>query len=70
VPSAQAISILSSPVKKFMSKSAVSVFLDQLAINVLKLVESKKVDDVVVIDRDNKVVGIVDGQDLPGLKLM
>ena len=64
------LSILSSPVKKFMSKSAVSVFSDQLAINVLKLVESKKVDDVVVIDRDNKVVGIVDGQDLPGLKLM
>ena len=64
------LSILSRPVKKFMSKSAVSVFSDQLAINVLKLVESKKVDDVVVIDRDNKVVGIVDGQDLPGLKLM
>ena len=64
------LSILSSPVKKFMSKNAVSVFSDQMAVNVLKLVESKKVDDIVVVDRDNKVVGIVDAQDLPGLKLM
>jgi arabinose-5-phosphate isomerase len=64
------LSILSHPVKKFMGKNPVSVFSDQMAVNVLKLVESKKVDDVVVIDRDNKVVGIVDAQDLPGLKLM
>ncbi len=64
------LSILNGQVKKFMTKNPVSVFSDQMAVNVLKLIESKHVDDIVVIDRDNKVIGIVDSQDLPGLKLM
>ena len=41
-----------------------------MAVTVLKLIESRQVDDIVVIDRDNLVIGIVDSQDLPGLKLM
>ena len=34
------------------------------------MVEKRKIDDIVVVDSDGKVVGIVDIQDLPGLKLM
>ena len=64
------LSILESPVKKFMSKGAAFVFSDQMAVSVLELIASRKVDDVVVIDRNDKVVGTVDAQDLPGLKLM
>ena len=64
------MSILDSQVEKVMTKNPASVFSDQMAVDVLKLIESKQVDDVVVIDRDHKVLGIVDSQDLPGLKLM
>jgi arabinose-5-phosphate isomerase len=64
------LAILDSPVKKFMVKNPITVYSDQMAVNVLKLIESEKVDDIVVIDRDSKVIGIVDGQDLPGFKLM
>jgi CBS domain-containing protein len=34
------------------------------------MVEERKIDDIVVVDSQNKAVGIVDIQDLPGLKLM
>ena len=64
------LAILNDPVKKFMTKNPVTVFSDQMAVNVLKLIESKHVDDIVIVDRDDKVIGIVDSQDLPGLKLM
>jgi arabinose-5-phosphate isomerase len=64
------LSNLNNKVEDFMTKNPASVFSDQMAVSVLKLIESKHVDDVIVIDRDNKVVGIVDSQDLPGLKLM
>ena len=50
--------------------SAFHVNLKSLAIEVLRMVEKRKIDDIVVVDADGKVVGIVDIQDLPGLKLM
>jgi len=67
---ANEMTILDNPVKQYMTVNPESLYSDQMAVNVLKLIESKHVDDIVVIDRDNKVVGIVDSQDLPGFKLM
>ncbi|HJO92365.1 MAG TPA: KpsF/GutQ family sugar-phosphate isomerase [Victivallales bacterium] len=64
------LTMLDESVDKYMTVGPVTVFSDQMAVNVLKLIEERRVDDIVVIDRDNKVVGIVDSQDLPGLKLM
>jgi arabinose-5-phosphate isomerase len=64
------LKMLEESVKKYMTIGPVTVFSDQMAVNVLNLIEEKRVDDIVVIDRDNRVVGIVDSQDLPGLKLM
>jgi CBS domain-containing protein len=46
------------------------VYTDDLAVTVLKKVEDKKINSVIVVDRDNKVAGLIDVQDLPGLKLM
>ncbi len=64
------LSILNYPVKNFMVKNPISVNCEQMAVEVLKLIEQKHVDDIVVIDNDNKVCGIVDSQDLPGFKLL
>ncbi|MBO7146168.1 MAG: KpsF/GutQ family sugar-phosphate isomerase [Lentisphaeria bacterium] len=64
------MSILSRKVGEVMTRNPASIAADSLAIEVLKLVEKKKIDDIVVIDSNGKVVGIVDIQDLPGLKLM
>ncbi|MBO5723516.1 MAG: KpsF/GutQ family sugar-phosphate isomerase [Lentisphaeria bacterium] len=62
--------ILSRKVGEVMTKNPANICQDALAIEVLKMVEERKIDDIVVVDSQNKAVGIVDIQDLPGLKLM
>lgn len=64
------ISILDRKIADVMTKNPVSINAESLAIEVLKLVEARKIDDILVTDKDGKVVGVVDIQDLPGLKLM
>ena len=66
----QDMSILSKKVGDVMTPHPASIRKDELAIEVLRMVEKRKIDDIVVVDSDGKVVGIVDIQDLPGLKLM
>ncbi len=55
---------------KYMTKNPVTIYGDQMAVDALKAIEKYKIDDVVVVDRNNKVLGVVDSQDLPGFKLM
>ena len=43
---------------------------EDLAAQVLKLVEDRHINDIIVVDDDLKVVGLIDVQDLPGLKLL
>ena len=62
--------ILLKPITEVMTPNPASIRSDALAIEVLRLVEARKVDDIIVTDPDGKVVGVVDIQDLPGLKLM
>lgn len=62
--------ILTRKVKECMTKNPASIQADALAVEVLKLIEKRRIDDVVVLDKDGKAAGIVDIQDLPGLKLM
>ena len=62
--------ILSRKVGDVMTPHPASIRQDALAIEVLRMVEKRKIDDIVVVDAAGKVVGIVDIQDLPGLKLM
>ena len=52
-----------------MTKNPVSVQADALAVEVLKVLEKRHIDDIVVTD-DGKVAGFIDVQDLPGLKIM
>ncbi len=62
--------ILEKNIMEIMTPNPASICKDALAIEVLKLVETRKVDDIIVTDADGKVVGVVDIQDLPGLKLL
>lgn len=64
------MSVLSRRVGDVMTKNPISVKADSLAIEVLKILEVRKINGIVVTDNDSKVVGLIDIQDLPGLKLM
>ena len=56
--------------EQVMTPKPVAVSKDTLAVNVLKVIEERKVDDLVVTDGSGIVQGFIDVQDLPGLKIM
>jgi arabinose-5-phosphate isomerase len=62
--------VLEMRVKEAMTVNPVTVNGDILAAQVLKLLEERHVDDLVVTDNNKCVLGFIDTQDLPGLKVM
>ena len=62
--------LLSTAVEKVMTKSPSFVYADAYAADLLKVFERKRIDDLPVCDRRGKVVGIVDLQDLPKMKVL
>lgn len=61
---------LKKPVSTFMTKSPKTIPEDALAVDALRLFEQHKIDDLIVIDARGKPVGLIDGQDLPKLKIV
>ena len=57
-------------VSDLMTLNPVTIHQNKLAVEVLNLLESHRIDDLVVVDDDHKPVGIVDAQDLTRLKLL
>jgi arabinose-5-phosphate isomerase len=64
------LAVLERPVGEVMTHNPTSLHAGDLAVEALKIIEQKHIDDIVVLDADGKIAGIVDVQDLPGLKLM
>lgn len=62
--------ILEAPVSAYMTESPSFVYSDAYAADLLKVFERKRIDDLPVCDRKGKVVGIVDLQDLPKMKVL
>ena len=63
-------SVLSGPVSRYMTKAPKFVYEDAYAADLLKIFEKKSIDDLPVCDRDGRVMGLVDIQDLPKMKVM
>ncbi len=53
-----------------MTANPITLTPDQLAVDILKIYEEKNIDDLVVVDDSGRVVGSVDIQDLPKLKIL
>ena len=53
-----------------MTPKPVTVRVDKLAVEVLNLFEANRIDDLVVVDRHHRPVGLVDAQDLARFKLL
>ncbi len=64
------INVLSKEISTAMTPNPVFVKCSHLAAEALKVVEDRHINDIIVVDEKNKVVGLIDVQDLPGLKLM
>ncbi|MFK7849581.1 MAG: SIS domain-containing protein [Akkermansiaceae bacterium] len=58
------------PIEEHMTKDPISITEDSLAVEAVTQVGEKRIDDVVVLDGDGKLVGLIDAQDLARLKLV
>lgn len=61
---------LTKPVSAFMTRSPKTIREDALGVDALRLFEAHKIDDLIVVDGRGKPVGLIDGQDLPKLKIV
>jgi len=62
--------VLAASVESVMTHAPSFVYDDQYAVELLKIFERKHIDDLPVCDRKGRLVGLVDLQDLPKLKVM
>ena len=62
--------ILGAPIETVMTKSPMFVYDDAYAAELLKVFEKKRIDDLPVCSHDGRVVGLVDIQDLPKMKVI
>lgn len=62
--------LLNRRVDDVMTRNPVTVGIGELAVEVLHIFEKHNIDDLLVVDAENRLVGTVDIQDLPKLKIM
>lgn len=60
----------SRAVGDFMTRNPVTIVGDKLAAEVLQILEHHRIDDLVVVDKDRRPIGVVDSQDLTRLKIL
>ena len=61
---------LLQPVSKFMTRSPKIIRDDALGVDALRLFEAHRIDDLIVVNAAGAPVGLIDGQDLPKLKIV
>ena len=61
---------LQKPVSTFMTRSPKTIRDDALGVDALRLFEAHKIDDLIVVNARGIPVGLIDGQDLPKLKIV
>ncbi|HNX05829.1 MAG TPA: KpsF/GutQ family sugar-phosphate isomerase [Opitutales bacterium] len=62
--------VLQRPVRDFMTKNPRTVRADALAVEALRIFEKNKVNALIAVDADGAPVGLLDGQDLPKLRIV
>ncbi len=68
--SLQTPDILTRPVADFMTRDPKKVRAGVLAVEALKVFETWNIDDLLVVDEKNHPVGMIDGQDMPKLRIV
>ena len=62
--------LVEHPVDEVMTRDPVTLTKDMLALEILHIYEEHNIDDLVVVDEENRVIGAVDIQDMPKLKIL
>ncbi len=64
------VNIGKTALDKVMTAKPITVRVDKMAVEVLNVFEANRIDDLVVVDRQHRPVGLVDAQDLARFKLI
>lgn len=62
--------LVEQPVEQVMTVNPITLKPDMLALEILNIYEKHNIDDLIVVDSGNRVIGAVDIQDLPKLKIL
>ena len=62
--------VMRRKLREVMTPHPIVVYEDQLAVEAVKVFNDREIDDLVVVDRHHRPVGLVDSQDLPKFKIM
>ncbi len=62
--------LIELPIEEIMTRDPITLTKDMLAIEILNIYEKHNIDDLIVVDEQNRVIGAVDIQDLPKLKIL
>jgi arabinose-5-phosphate isomerase len=58
------------PVEQFLTRKPITVQNDKLAVEVLRILQEHRIDDLVVLDAERRPIGVVDSQDLARFRLV
>ncbi len=62
--------VLNAKIEGVMTPNPISINKDSLAVEIMKILEKRKIDDIIAVDSDGRFAGMVDIQDLPKFKVM
>ncbi len=62
--------LMASPISEVMTKNPTTILDNSMAVELMKILEERKIDDIPVVSPEGKPVGLIDIQDLPRFKLL
>ena len=62
--------LIELPIEQIMTRDPITLTRNMLALEILNIYEKHNIDDLIVVDEENRVIGAVDIQDLPKLKIL
>jgi arabinose-5-phosphate isomerase len=62
--------LVDQPVESVMTPNPITLQKEVLALEILHIYEKHNIDDLIVVDEQNRVIGAVDIQDMPKLKIL
>lgn len=61
---------LGKPVSNYMTRKPITIDSGSLAVEALQIFETRKIDDLIVIDKEARPIGVIDGQDLTKVRMI
>jgi arabinose-5-phosphate isomerase len=62
--------LVDRPIESVMTHNPITLKKEMLALEILNIYEKHNIDDLIVVDERNRVIGAVDIQDMPKLKIL